>query len=42
MKNKQLYKTPEVKTVPLSVEEDVCTVSNFQGFGNEDDWDNEE
>lgn len=42
MEQKLIYKTPEMEALPISLKETVClTVSDFQGFGNEQNWDGE-
>lgn len=39
MKEKQLYQAPKLEEIPISVENAVCDVSPFTGFGQEEDWD---
>ena len=40
MKEKLFYQTPEVVEISISVENPVCEVSRFNGFDEEEDWDN--
>lgn len=36
---KQPYETPEIEVITLSMEGAVCEVSDFNGFSEEEDWD---
>ena len=36
---KQLYETPEIEVITLSMEGTVCDVSDYKGFSEEEDWD---
>jgi hypothetical protein len=37
---KTIYESPLVEMILYSPEGVVCTVSDFNGFGSEDNWDN--
>ncbi len=42
---KRVYEAPEIEVIILSIDGNVCnnaSVSDFRGFGEEDNWDEEE
>ena len=38
METKLLYEAPELSVVVLPMEEPICKVSDYPGFGDEEDW----
>ena len=42
MKSKLFYETPETELILVSFEENILSVKTYEGFGEEENWDEEE
>ena len=39
MQKKLLYEVPESRILSIPMQENVCAVSDYEGFPEEEDWD---
>lgn len=42
MQNKLFYETPETELILVCFEENIMSVKTYEGFGEEENWDEEE